>query len=813
MTYLCTALLIVTVCAASVDECLQRDFPASDVEYCVVHSVAAELEAWVTSITNFANPFGDLNFVWNSSAAPYLATVDVPRSVVSIAFSRMAVTITKQGACCIMALEGTPLQVTENTLVYEDCINSPSPVCVGTRMLVTPARARPCTPNEFGEDVCRGTTKQCTYSCDKVDRSLSCRACTVTNLRAGSSTLQQNCPVASSCPFLLSGHLTSQPLRADLSVRYVQSLLSSNELAVVSAITGSISDGLGFEVHASTALLREVLYSATRATATKFFATYLSIVSYVSNSPRLLEESLGALVGEKRVLVERQLRYAGGIVSLFGLAAANATAWVEARRNSSGFDTGYGHLHVLGVSNCPFLYVVSLSVDDTKTQTPSPTHSSTRTPSRSFTLSQSRSHSTTRTPSATINTLSSLITGTHSALRSNSSTVSLVPPRVQTLPGLQETLKELLGDKTAATATSVTAATAVATVGILLPSSTAGYANRLGGITKVADCGFAYFVDGENAVPDAMELPLHTELGTSRLRHFAGGVVLTSLVAVALPAFLLTALHGFLFVAGGNETCRDMLASIQKFWIGTAYSLCMSFFAPTVLGSSVMLLFYSNFDTYCFLAAAVGILVCSVCTLPFGWWLLQLKLAAPPQSNKGANDKYMWDFSNPSQVTMWCLGEGTAQPWRLALRMYFFEELGVSCSVAVLTNVPPLNDSCSPLAIMMLTVTALHVAYLVVCRPYYSTMQLCFSLFNSFAQLATSALILMTVAVSQSYASVVPWLVLCQLYGFAVQLVLALIRSIIVSQRRQFAVDASNSVDTEMPILNPLPLPPKKAKV
>ena len=369
--------------------------------------------------------------------------------------------------------------------------------------------------------------------------------------------------------------------------------------------------------------------------------------------------------------------------------------------------------------------------------------SQTATAPLSRTAANVASHKSATSQSATPQSTVSLLTAnntctltTHS-LQSPSvtpSTLLLVAPSARS--GTVHVAAQLIGSEAAARAVVSGTSVSAALSSIVSAPSAITSVSRVASLSKVVDCGFGAEIDGEDAVPDTVDLPLHPAVGVSRLRYYVGGVALTSLLLVVLPLLAVLGSHAKL---GDTPRSRPTLMWLQQHIFTTFALVCVGFFGPPVVGDGVLLLFFSDpRDWEAVAAGAVG-----VASVAVAWGLLTAGLWRLPLSIDSSNDVSMagarlaWNFKRRLCVSLWCFAE-SSRDLRGVSRFYFSEELLTSCVMAAIANAPRVLGSCHCFALSMAAVAVAHAAFVAVLRPYYSCSDNVWSLLVASLQVALS---------------------------------------------------------------------------
>ena len=295
---------------------------------------------------------------------------------------------------------------------------------------------------------------------------------------------------------------------------------------------------------------------------------------------------------------------------------------------------------------------------------------------------------------------------------------------------------QLIGSEAAARAVVSSTSVSAAMSSVVSAPSAMASVSRVASLSKVVDCGFGAEIDGENAVPDTLDLPIHPAVGVSRLRYYVGGVALTTSLLVLLPLLAVLGSHAML---GDARRSRPTLMWLQRHIFTTFALLCVGFFGPPVVGGGVLLLFFS--DSRDWEAAAAGVV--GVASVAVAWGLLTAGLWRLPHSIDPSNNvttagaRLAWNFKRLQCVTLWCFA-GSSRDLRGVSRFYFSEELLASCVMAGIANAPRVLGSCHCLALLMAAVAVAHVAFVAFVRPYDSRSDNVWSLLVASLQVALS---------------------------------------------------------------------------
>ena len=352
---------------------------------------------------------------------------------------------------------------------------------------------------------------------------------------------------------------------------------------------------------------------------------------------------------------------------------------------------------------------------------------------------------------------------------------------------------QLLGSEAAARAVVSSTSVSAAMSSVVSAPSAMASVSRVASLSKVVDCGFGAEIDGEDAVPDMLDLPVHPAVGSSRLRYYVGGVALTSSLLVLLPLLAVLGSHAKL---GDTRRSRPTLMWLQRHIFTTFACVCVGFFGPPVVGDGVLLLFFSDAGDWG--AAAVGAL--GVASVVVAWGFLAAGLWRLPLSIDSSNRtsvvgaRLVWNFKRRMCVTLWCFA-GSSRDLRGVARFYFSEEMLASCAMAAIANAPRVDGSCHGLAWSMAAVAAAHLAFVAVVRPYDLRLDNVWSLLVASLQVALSV-VQTAVVYGADGRDVAAALVLALCAFFFLQAALgAMLECVALSRRRVQRVIQGGAVD------------------
>ena len=406
-------------------------------------------------------------------------------------------------------------------------------------------------------------------------------------------------------------------------------------------------------------------------------------------------------------------------------------------------------------------------------------------PSLSRTATSAASHSTFSRRQGAVSMLASNNTCT---MTTRSALSPSVTPSMAVLggpspsSGTVHVAAQLIGSEAAARAVVSSTSVSAAMSSVVSAPSAMASASRVASLSKVVDCGFGAEIDGENAVPDMLDLPVHPAVGSSRLRYYVGGVALTSSLLVLLPLLAVLGSHAKL---GDTRRSRPTLMWLQRHIFTTFAFVCVGFFGPPVVGGGVLLLFFSDAGDWG--AAAVGALgVASVVVawgfLAAGLWRLPLSIDSSNRTSV-AGARLVWNFKRRMCVALWCFA-GSSRDLRGVARFYFSEELLASCAMAAIANAPRVDGSCHGLAWAMAAVAVAHLAFVAVVRPYDLRLDNVWSLLVASLQVALSV-VQTAVVYGADGRDVAAALVLALCASFFLQAALgAMLECVALSRRR-----------------------------
>ena len=631
-------------------------------------------------------------------------------------------------ACTVIQVGGKQMIVDEWATVYYGCTKCsttsgyPSQNFAGTSV--------GCGTDTFGVDPCPGSTKYCFKMVPSVVRD--CLSYNVSEMQSGSPT-----GTVVGCDATLQTLVEAQTYGSAasmlLSVRG-----SPAAIHAASAQASSTTQSVGVEVRVTpsalvSALKRTIEYSTDSVPGRSKCACVASVGSggvstvvaewFGDREHRLLSAALGAWGGSSASLlstVHANVTLASQAESTDGVALLHHGGSAAATLHVSNVNLTRVHSLLSGATSVKlvvalFKLIPSASVSATATQAPNPTAST------SLSDSVAPSVSTHATPSITHTSAAS--PSLHSASSPASVSASLFIHPVKATRDAAHVAAGLIGSEAVAIAIVRSGAASAAVASIAAMPSAATYASRVGSLAKVVDCGFASDIEAD-AVPDPFEHPFYFALGSSNLRHYAGGAVLTLLQFILLPCVLVAATHWLL---GEAPQDHPTLCPLQRYVWGVLASLCFAYFGPGVVSASVMLISFGDHGDLFVGVLLFAAVIAAWCALIAG--LLRLPLRAQ------AGGRAAWDFRRRLCLTMWIFAEGAAQLSRMTSRLYYVEEVFISCAFAALVHAPSIRGSCTPVALAVIVLCGAHVAFQALCRPYKALLDATFSIAAGVLQL------------------------------------------------------------------------------
>jgi hypothetical protein len=254
---------------------------------------------------------------------------------------------------------------------------------------------------------------------------------------------------------------------------------------------------------------------------------------------------------------------------------------------------------------------------------------------------------------------------------------------------------------------------------------------------------------------DSVQLPLQVPLGSGAFSMYAGSMVVSFAVFVGIPTLTLALLH--LLIVRYPRLPQWVLL-MQRKVVSTAFFMTVGYFVPPTLKVFVLTAAHNGSTgavlgaSIC-LAVAIAILVFLVEVIVRvvpqveGLWSLILsptsgtsKVTNLPEGNqKGSNNVNCRSFLVAVESRHFL---GTFGPLfcdarnldSLPIRVYFFEDLIVSCALQALDGVRPASDdtACSGVAGSMTLIIVLHLVYLARFRPYREKVDWVLAIVGSF---------------------------------------------------------------------------------
>lgn len=292
-------------------------------------------------------------------------------------------------------------------------------------------------------------------------------------------------------------------------------------------------------------------------------------------------------------------------------------------------------------------------------------------------------------------------------------------------------LTSLLGSNGAK---QVTAA-AVGSVGLSsLVSSTATVtrAARIGVVARAANCAF---VDSDTE-PNYTDLPLQTTVGGGEFAAFAGSTLVSTAGLIVLPFGILS----IVAVLGRQSTKLESptLKRIQQKIVSNFSFMTLGFIAPNTFYPLILVAAHGgtagevvSVVVSSMLSAAVVGFVAVILLHRFDSWVAITR--------SKSDQEILIQNRHPHSMAVESFGtlfEGARAPEALIVRVYYLEELLVSIVLQCIGGIRPGSGECGPVAGSMTLVAALHLAYVVIVRPYADRLELLFAVLASVLLLA-----------------------------------------------------------------------------
>ena len=333
----------------------------------------------------------------------------------------------------------------------------------------------------------------------------------------------------------------------------------------------------------------------------------------------------------------------------------------------------------------------------------------------------------------------------------------------------------------AAVAVAGTGTAAAAAASFASPAA-AGSAVRVGMVAAVINCAFS----DDDTAPSLFEHPVQVDLGSSILKSYLGSMVLTTCIFILFPSLLLVAFYAF---GASKPTVSKGMALVQYRVVSTGCAIGLSYFAAVVFKSAVLVALHSGDSISAIIAVVCAIIaLIPVVGLTFAIARRFHANITVESSPEGKPELHPREGNGMVLESLRAFVDGSKEPTRLVMRVYFVEEVFVTILLGILDGIRPINGACSTIAGSMLAVCLLHMCYLGVFRPYRSKLELLFVSLTGLLLLLLSALALV-VTLSESTTSilekVIAYVALAENIIFFLQAAVLAVWAYTVAERRR----------------------------
>ena len=269
----------------------------------------------------------------------------------------------------------------------------------------------------------------------------------------------------------------------------------------------------------------------------------------------------------------------------------------------------------------------------------------------------------------------------------------------------------------AATAIASTGTASTAVASFISPSA-AGQSVRVGSVVGVVHCELDR---AEDTKPSLFDHPFQASIGSGMWSTVAGSTLVTTIMFLVMPTLIWGALHMAVRPISGH-----VLRTVQSKGVSIVLAIGMSYFGAVVARSAVLVLSHpiGGYNETAGVVAVCAVMAVGVCAALASRILPETMLLSQVEVSEAAGKVH---FSTVDDTSMYLSSfsaffDSCRQPLLLRSRCYFFEETLVTMMLGMLDGIKP-SSGCAGIAGGMVTVTVLHIAYLVIIRPYRSKLE------------------------------------------------------------------------------------------
>jgi hypothetical protein len=189
----------------------------------------------------------------------------------------------------------------------------------------------------------------------------------------------------------------------------------------------------------------------------------------------------------------------------------------------------------------------------------------------------------------------------------------------------------------------------------------------------------------------------------------------TSFIGATVNALLTTAacslvVGALVLVLARATVSSDSSSGVVTSCLLALQSLSLSYYAPNVVSAAVAVVLHGQL----ILAQAAAAISAIVCLVAFSATFVFCLPSAPTHG----------PFRRRLHEVLFSYVEGSRDPTKVLVRMFFFEDVAVAMLFALLGGIKPRSiDGCTIVSGGMIAVGVVHLAYLVLLRPYGSRLE------------------------------------------------------------------------------------------
>ena len=276
----------------------------------------------------------------------------------------------------------------------------------------------------------------------------------------------------------------------------------------------------------------------------------------------------------------------------------------------------------------------------------------------------------------------------------------------------------------AAQAIVTTGVSSTAVAGVLSPTASS-QAVRVGSVAGVTRCAFTDL----ELQPSHFEHPLRTCIGSGSLCWYVGSSLLTTAVFVVFPSLALAVAAKVVASGKAVTISKGATFGIKKVG-GTAVALFQSYFAAGIVKAAVLCTTHPTEA-----GGAVGVAIAVACGLvtvvliaaeAFVMYRLLPQYMFVELDGRGKVLLSPAPGRSPVPMLMaFMFVDAAKNPLLARYRLFFFEDVLATCLLGLIDGIRP-ESSCASVAGVMLAICSLHLAFLVVVRPYRSKLETLF---------------------------------------------------------------------------------------